>query len=406
MGSDSEIPEGFQLEGSGIPEGFVEEGSPGAPIPNHENLLQRAIQSSRMGQNSGLWGASNAAGMLPQTGEEALDVGKIGVGGFLGGVTAPSLTPMSWGASLMDKKPPIIQSPLASIPGVQQAQQALAPETQYGKDLSTAASIASPIAMFGTGMGSPEEAATVSLNKGPGLFDITGRRAAQYDAVQNASDTISDAQYAKNMSANKTMDESLVNMEDSGVNQNHLNDIVMGIAEKLDGSGTTWDNPKYPAGQVMNLAQNLDPDEIPANFSGKQLQAEIGILKNKLGEIGPKSPLGSTKAQGLYSEVAQNILPKEYLDIAGERGAGYQANNAANPLLKNGILNRISKGLVSPQKMGEYQDAQKGLGVDVLQDLMKAGKAVKSSQTARGLGQGAMRATGVGGLLDLIKHFF
>ena len=368
----------FQPEGG---DDFIEEG-------NSENFLQSIIKSAR--GPMGL--ASSPMGMLPSSGQEAMDIGKVGLGNTLGMINpfGSSISPMSMGANMADQR--------GSIIGVPQIEEAMKPQTEYGQglDLSAkAAMLASPFAL-NPGLGGQMLG---SAKKGIGgitdLFNLGKANRGLSGEVRKGALSAEGALGKMGQAASEEMGASLQTIEDTGRDASHIRGLLDKVATFLDEGGSTFGNPNSAAGQVLQLKEGLP---VTGNFTGPQLQAKYVEIKDALGKIGP----AGKKAQHAFSEAFKDLIPDE-LKSAREAFSSYHAKaKAAEPLTRHGTLNKIGKKTMDDELLAELEKASKQVpGLEnLISKITGAGQKVRNVKTARTVGKWG---AGVGAGIPLLR---
>lgn len=236
----------------------------------------------------------------------------------------------------------------------------------------------------------------IALAKGIGsLFDVAGARRSMSDVIQNSAKRAAGKIEETSHLANKAMGEGLAKLKDTGLTQESVNEALRKTAAV---------HPNL-AEEITPLIKSVSPEvdaasgvvkDIPS-LSGQQLQQEIVNTAD-----GIKHPV----AKAEFWNQMKELLPDSMKEIKSARAGVYGATEAAKPLTKIGNLNKIAKGTMGPQQLSELQSAEKGIGTNSIQDLIKSGSKVRSTQNAQKVAKVGGRIGTYAGIEELIRHLW
>jgi hypothetical protein len=332
-------------------------------IPKTENLLQKAIRQSRIGQ----LGATSPVGMLPTTGQEAMDIAKVGIRQLI--PESPGFVGV--GANIVDPRPSKIELP--------------APETQYGKNLETSANVAQATHLassLGSSAGRGIESFVNKFRTGP--------------VKQNIEDLI--------FNGSKQVDSSLENM---------FREYNSKFGKSLEGL-----NSKMTSGDFADVVSSAADEIGNYNKSNELLTDELGdLLKEGDKTYTPQEVQAKSKRilQMLGKDNrAKAVFYKHFMDKLPEAVPGlkelkeahapiYQIANEAKSLGK-GSLRKAARGNMGPDELNSLKEAQKKLGIDVITPLEEKGNELKKIIMRKKIGKAGLALTGAGaGLISIIK---
>ncbi len=322
-------------------------------IPKTENLLQKAIMQSR---KAGMPFGS----FTPATGQEAMDLGKVGIRQIL--PETPGLVGM--GANMVDSKRGKIELP--------------APETDYGKNLEGAANTAQLISagtelapLAGKGIGAIVNKFRTTPVK-QGIEDLI------YQGGQKVKGSVDDLFRQHNAKFGKGMEEL-----QSTMSSDDFADIVAKTADEVG----RYDK----SNEVLTREMGNLIDEGGKGYSPAEVQSKSKRILQMLGN----------------DERAKSIFYKHFLDKIPEAVPGLKELKASHApiyktakdakILNKGTMRRTATGKIGPEELKAAKGAQSKLGIDVLGPIEKEGnklqQIIKNKKIAKALGA----AVGVGG---------
>lgn len=383
---------------AGIPEqvqqpDFIEE-QPQEPdfIPETqpESLLQNAIKYAGGGLKA----------FIPQNKEEWSDMPRIGLNvvGNLSGANTPLMTnplagPMEIGSKMfgLGKDQPFET-------GIKDAYTKITtPKTEWGKEEAKFLNQASTIPFLAI---AGKRLAGMGLDK---IFNVNAARGKVGGLVRTGTEDATIAQEQVQQAGNRFFGNDIQSIQDTGIRETHLRDWLGQIARELDASGSTWGDPNSIAGRVLALRndQRLFQGGMQ-NLTGPQLQEKIVQIKNLLGELGaaPQGAFTPIMEQGM-AQVAQATPFRE----AQQALSGFhQQAQAIDPLTRAGTLRNIASGTIDKPYLQQLQGVEREApGLNIIQNLIKAGKNVRGAQTANKVGKVLTNtaAVGIPGLMGL-----
>ena len=201
---------------------------------------------------------------------------------------------------------------------------------------------------------------------------------------------------------NKTFGDTLATIK-----SNLSGDDIAGI---IDETVSDLSNPPYPGNSAYKLqkyAENLREVSKVGPNSTKVYDAESvnGISREILKILGPDE-VAKVKFYDKYMKRLPEGVPG-LEDLKASHKPTYEIAKMVEPLSKKSTLGRISSGSMGPDELGDLKIGQKRMGrFDVISGLEKAGKKVRSTQTAKKIGIGALGLGALGGAGSFIKNLF
>lgn len=228
------------------------------------------------------------------------------------------------------------------------------------------------------------------------LFDVSGAKRAMSGAVREGASKAEGSISKMSQAANEEMGGRLGQIQDTGMTVNNLDDVLQKTALEIDPTGATHGVPGSMANEVLKLKSGVHGN--PPSMGGPELQARFIDLKDRLGRIG-------SKAQAVFNNHFNDAIPFDFADVKNLRSSVYSAEEAASPLMKQGILNKIAKGTTDEGLLSQLKSAEKGVpGLNIIENLIKSGKNVGRAQTAQKIGKWVGGGTaGLFGLNELFK---
>ena len=336
---------------------------------NSENFLQKAIKA--------------AGALVPSNPQELGDMGLM----------AARQLPMARGGQVN----PMTMGGLGAglnIAGVNKIGGLPQPGTEWGKVMENQVVDPAMIAVPSVLAGGKLLGAGV---KGIGsLFDVAGAKANMAGTVRKGAESASEAIGKMSTEANRAMTPELAKIESTGIGKQHFDEALQQTANEIDPTGTTHGMENSLANKVLQLQ-----GKIPySDTTGPQLQAAMSEMKNQLGQL-------SSKAQGAFNTIMKKMLPDAFRNIQETRGAVYSAEDVAQPLTRQGTLNKVAKGLADSDLVSSLKDAEgKVPGLNILSGIEKSGKTVDRARMSQKVGGMGLKAGGLIGLEELFRHLW
>lgn len=332
-------------------------------VPNTENFLQKSIQMSRQ------------AGMpfgsfTPKTGQEAMDLGKVGIRNLIN--PTGDFGMVGLGANIADKAMGGMADFSAKINNGK-VDEALTPETSYGKNLDLAAKIA-PLAMLGL------EGATGAA-KGIKSFLSVGTLPNEIETTKaGIQDIIHTGPSKVKARVGQIFDET---QADFG---NRISNIPGGFnaqmtsshfAEALEGAANEMGAVNVPGSQgnrLMQMAQDMTNN--PRTFYPDEIQAQTKKILNSFG--------GDTLSKAKFYNHFSSILSREVPELASLKSEYAPTYNIAkqSKVINKGNLGRVASDKIGPEQLGEMTQAQQMLGDEpnIVEQASASGRKLKGQQ--------------------------
>lgn len=376
-----------------------------------ENILQKAIHQSRIGQ----FGGSSITAALPSSGAETMDIPKV-LGRQIPMTREMPVSPLTMGPMAVGFNMAGINKMSDVIP---------APETEYGKNLESSADIAQ-LALPVSGLGSLSLSGAKGIGKGVGGFfkalrgkKIPGLKANIKSATEaigsasaeeknleiaqksikrlgkkqvgadakefgaRASKTAKDAVQSEFQDAKlgyrKMIEES--NPEEVGLGE--LNDVLdrvitnKGIGRVVDpNTNTLILDPSESA--LINLKRQWasklpqDAGDVITMDSPKKL-SRISDIKNFKNQI-LRAVKGREDIEADFLSEYARMLEEKGLSAfneAGKKYSGAYSKLKASKKLTGTAYEQIAMGRTSPTKYADIESAEKQIGINQLEDIIR-----------------------------------
>ena len=229
-----------------------------------------------------------------------------------------------------------------------------------------------------------------------GIGKLFGEKAAKKrmsDVIRTSAGKVEKGIQEVSKVANEKMSKELSQLSNTGMNQGHFKEALQQTANNIDPTGSTHSMAGSIANKVLSIKdsiQNID------NMTGPQVQSKIAEIVGNLGF--------NSKAQAEFYTQFGKLIPDTLKSIKASRANVYKAVEDIKPLTKLGNLGRIAKGTVGDIELEGFKSAQKNLGnLNVIEELIKSGKAVGRTKLAKGIALGAGGLTAAGGGLAFLK---
>lgn len=364
-------------------------------VENTNNFLKRAIDSNRIGSLP-----LTGLGMIPSTGSEALDAGKVAIRNTINplGDTGP----IGFGANLVDQK----GTNLINDPSLKSnIEEGLTPETPYGKSLDSGMKIA-PWAMLGL------EGASAGA-KGIGKFLSKGNLPEEINTTKSSIQDIIKMGPGKVKSRvgdifNEFQSEFGKRLEsiNSKMTSDSFSKVLESTANDLGGS----DIPGSIGNRVSMMAKEIKGT--PRSFDPKEIQIQAKTIMDSLG--------ANTMAKAKFYNNFTNVLSDEVPELASLKSQYAPVFDIAKQSKKinSGALRDVASDKIGPEQLGEVTQAQQMMGdnPNIVEQAYAGGAKLRSQQnelqkiigrqkTAKIAGAGALGYAGYRGgkgILDLI----
>lgn len=332
-------------------------------VPSTENFLQKAIQQNRQ------------AGMpfgsfTPKDGQEAMDLGRVGIRNLIN--PTGDFGMVGLGANMADKAMGGTSEFSAKLKK-DKVDEALIPQTQYGKNLDFSAKVA-PLAMFGL------EGATGAA-KGIKNFFSAGELPQEIEATKaGIQDIIHTGPKKVKARVGQIFDESQANFGE------RISNIPGGFnaqmtsahfAEALEGAANEMGATNIPGSQGNRLMQMAgEMRNNPRTFYPDEIQAQTKQILNSFGG----DTLSKAKFYNHFTGVLSREVP-ELASIKSEYAPTYDVARQAK-VINKGNLSRVASDRIGPEQLGEMAQAQQMLGDEpnIVEQASASGRKLKQQQ--------------------------
>lgn len=318
-------------------------------VPKPENLLQRVIKSQRMGP----FGGTSITAAVPTTGQEAIDLGKVGIRQIVPDQSGP----VGIGAKMAGVKGDI------NLP---------APETEYGKNLENSANIAQLLHLGGAAGSIAKNGISKFFSKGNLPKEVEATKGSIQDIIHNGprkvKDGISDIFNDSQKEFGKRI-ENIPGNFNAQMTSDHFYEALENTAMKLGNSKVAGSSGDF----IMKLAQEIKNN--PNTFYPKDIQAMTKSIMDKLPGTQLKSEFYSNFMNVLEREVPQLAsLKHEYAPV-------YDIAKRSK-IINKGNLARVASDRIGPEQLGEMAQAQQMMNdsPNVVEQAYASGKKLRGQQ--------------------------
>lgn len=323
--------------------------------PHPENFLQRAIKNSRIVN----FGGTSITAALPTSGEEAMDLGKVGIRQII--PESPGM--VGFGAQMVDKRPGGVSLP--------------APETQYGKNMENSANIAQGLHLGG--------AMVPAIGKGikniikP--FQSAPVKRGIEDLIFQGSNKVKSGVDDLFKSYNAEFGQKLDALE-SSMTTDDFADIVTKTADEI---GEFEPTRNVLLTHLENIIKNSS-----RNMSARQVQSAMKSMIRSAGDNRAKAILH----KNFLEKIPESVPGLK--ELKASHAPVYEAAKGAKTLGK-GLMRKVASGKIGPEELASAKEAQSRLGLDVLGPIEKEGNKLQQIIRNKKIAQAIGALTGVGG---------